>query len=88
GEIPNVGVVHFEDPETGAQVEVDTTSARLRERYRAAAGAQRAQLLSDLRRAGAVSLEITTAEPVLTQLVAFLRRRQLERRPRHRAAPA
>lgn len=87
GEIPNIGVVHFEDPETGAQVEVDTTSARLRERYRAAAEAQRAQLLADLRRAGAAALEITTGEPVLPQLVAFLRRRQLERRPPHRGAP-
>jgi uncharacterized protein (DUF58 family) len=88
GEIPNVGVIHLEDPETGAQVEVDTTSRRLRERYRAAAAAQRAQLLADVRRARATALEISTGEPVLTQLVAFLRRRQHERRPQHRAAPA
>ena len=86
-ELPAIGVVHFEDPETGRQLEVDTTSARLRERYRAAAAEQRDRLLRDLRRAGAVALEVTTARPVLPQLVAFLRRRQSERRPL-RAAPA
>lgn len=88
GEIPNVGVIHLEDPETGAQIEVDTTSRRLRERYRAAAAAQRARLLADFRRAGATAFEVSTGEPVLAQLVAFLRRRQLDRRPKHRAAPA
>jgi len=88
GEIPNIGVIHLEDPETGAQIEVDTTNRRLRERYRAAAAEQRRQLLADVRRAGATALEISTGEPVLTQLVAFLRRRQLERRPPARMARA
>lgn len=88
GEIPAIGVVHFEDPETGAQIEVDTGSARLRERYRAAAAAQRLKLLADLREARASVIEITTAEPVLTQLVSFLRRRLADRRPRHREPPA
>ncbi|HXM54044.1 MAG TPA: DUF58 domain-containing protein [Candidatus Dormibacteraeota bacterium] len=88
-EIPNVGVVRFEDPETGAQLEVDTTSARLRARYREAAEEQRQALLTDLRRAGAAVLEMSTGEPVMTQLVAFLRRRQLDRRPlRARERPA
>jgi uncharacterized protein (DUF58 family) len=88
GEIPNVGVVHFEDPETGAQIEVDTTSARLRDRYRAAAQEQRRQLLADVGRAGATVMEITTAEPVLPQLVAFLRRQRHDRRPQLRGRPA
>jgi uncharacterized protein (DUF58 family) len=79
GEIPDVGVVVLEDPETGAQLEVDTASAGLRERYRAAAAEQRRRLLADIRRAGASSLEITTSEPFLPQLVAFLRRRQSRR---------
>jgi len=88
GEIPNIGVIHLEDPETGAQIEVDTTNRRLRERYRAAAQEQRRRLLADVRRAGATAMEVTTGEPVMTQLVSFLRRRQLDRRPRARMAPA
>jgi uncharacterized protein (DUF58 family) len=87
-DLPAIGVVHFEDPETGMQLEVDTTNAKLRERYRLAAAEQRRQLLASLGRAGAATLEISTGEPVLTQLVAFLRRRQLERRQPLRGRPA
>ena len=75
-EIPAIGVVTFEDPETGRQIEVDTTSKRLRERYRSAAAEQRARLLGDFRSARAQVLEISTAEPVVNQLIAYLRSRQ------------
>ena len=82
GDIPNVGIVTFEDPETGAQVEVDTTSRKFRQRYRAAAAEQRSRLLADFKEARVRVLEVTTAEPVSDQLVAFLRGRQ-----RRRGAP-
>jgi uncharacterized protein (DUF58 family) len=78
-EIPAIGIVTFEDPETGAQVEVDTTSKRLRQRYRAAAAAQRARLLADLRASRAQLLEISTSEPVISQLISYLRTRQATR---------
>ena len=87
-QIPSIGVVTFEDPETGAQLEVDTSSPALRERFRAAAAAEERRIASDLRRAGAAIFDLTTAEPVLTQLVTFLRRRQLERRRTLGPAPA
>jgi uncharacterized protein (DUF58 family) len=79
GEIPSIGIVTFEDPETGRQVEIDTTSKRLRERYRAAAAEQRAQLLADLRKSRAQLLEISTGEPVIGQLIGYLRGRQAMR---------
>ena len=82
GDIPAIGVVTFEDPETGAQVEVDTSSRRFRERYRAAAEAQRQKLSDDFRETRVRVLEVTTAEPVTDQLVEFLRGRQ-----RRRGAP-
>jgi uncharacterized protein (DUF58 family) len=88
GDIPAIGVVHFEDPETGSQVEVDTSSSRLRERYRQAAEQERLALITALRRAGATVVEFTTGAPVLIQLVAFLRRRLAERRGPARAVPA
>ncbi|MDP9325317.1 MAG: DUF58 domain-containing protein [Candidatus Dormibacteraeota bacterium] len=75
-EIPSIGVVTFEDPETGRQIEVDTSSKRLRQRYRDAAAEQRAQLMSDFRGARAQVLEISTDQPVVNQLIAYLRRRQ------------
>jgi uncharacterized protein (DUF58 family) len=84
GELPDVGVVVLEYPETGAQIEVDTSGRGLRDRYRAAAGEQRRRLLADLRRAGVSALELTTAEPVLPQLVAYLRRREYLGSPRNR----
>jgi uncharacterized protein (DUF58 family) len=79
GEIPSIGIVTFEDPETGRQIEIDTTSKRLRERYRAAAAEQRAQLLADLRKSLAQLLEISTGEPVIGQLIGYLRGRQAMR---------
>lgn len=75
-EIPMIGVVTFEDPETGRQQVVDTTSKRLRERFRAAAAAQDEAIRAAVREARAQLLEITTAESVLPQLVSFLRARQ------------
>lgn len=33
--LPNVGIITLEDPETGGQIEVDTSSSTLREAYRA-----------------------------------------------------
>ena len=75
-EIPSIGIVTFEDPETGRQVEVDTTNKRLRERYRDAAAEQRAQLLADLRKSRAQLLEISTGGPVIGQLIGYLRGRQ------------
>jgi len=87
GEIPDVGVVVLEDPETGAQLEVDTSSRSLRDRYRTAAAEQRRRLLADFRRAGVSALELTTAEPMLPQLVTYLRRRQDRRGRPHTEVP-
>ena len=75
-DIPNIGVVTFEDPETGRQLEVDTTSTRLRKRFRVAAAAQRERVDAEIQAARAQRLDISTGEPVLGQLVAFLRTRQ------------
>jgi uncharacterized protein (DUF58 family) len=75
-EIPSIGVVTFEDPETGRQVEVDTTNRRLRERYRSAAAEQRSRLLADFRHARAQVVEISTERPVVNQLISYLRARQ------------
>ncbi|MEA2683263.1 MAG: hypothetical protein QOK05_1591 [Chloroflexota bacterium] len=86
--LPAIGIVTFEDPETGAQVEVDTGNRKIRERYSAAATAQRGRLLKDLRSSRAQLLEISTAEPVVSQLIAYLRVRQATRGALQRAGRA
>ena len=79
GEIPDVGVVTFEDPENGEQILVDTRSAHLRARFQEAAGAQRATIRADLLRARAAVAELSTAAEVVPQLVAFIKQREAQR---------
>jgi uncharacterized protein (DUF58 family) len=58
--LPSVGVLALTDPETGAQLEVDTRSAGLRERFAEAANAQRAAVALALRQARAGHLVLST----------------------------
>ncbi|RIV40657.1 DUF58 domain-containing protein [Micromonospora radicis] len=59
-ELPDVGLITLADPETGDCREVWTGDRDLRERYAAAAAAQRDQLRRALRRAGAGHLALRT----------------------------
>ena len=77
--IPDVGVVAFEDPETGRQLVVDTRDARLRQRFEAAARVQADAIRADLRRARVAVAELTTAQEPFAQLLDFMMRRGLER---------
>jgi uncharacterized protein (DUF58 family) len=78
-EIPDVGVVTFEDPESGRQILVDTRSAPLRARFQEAANAQRATIRADLLRARTAIAELSTAAEVVPQLVAFIKEREVQR---------
>src|SRR5436190_310503 len=79
GEIPDVGVVTFEDPESGEQILVDTGSAHLRARFEQAAAAQRGTIRADLLRARAAVAEMSTAAELVPQLVAFIKQREAQR---------
>jgi uncharacterized protein (DUF58 family) len=85
--IPDIGVVTFEDPETGEQLQVDTSDGRLRARFELAAAEQSSQISADLRRAHAAEFQITTAHAFLPQLIEYLRRRNAEVKSRGRGAP-
>ena len=85
-DIPDVGVVTFEDPESGQQILVDTRSAPLRARFEEAANAQRATIRADLIRARTAVAELSTAAEVVPQLVAFIKQREAQRG--RRLAPA
>jgi uncharacterized protein (DUF58 family) len=75
-DIPDVGVVTFEDPEGGLQLQVDTGSRRLRERFRQAAEQQRDWIRQEIVGSRAGLVELTTAEELLPQLVQFFQRRR------------
>jgi uncharacterized protein (DUF58 family) len=78
-EIPDVGVVTFEDPESGRQILVDTGSTRLRARFHEAAAQQRETIRADLRRARAAIAEMSTEAELVPQLVAFIKNREAQR---------
>jgi uncharacterized protein (DUF58 family) len=84
GQLPDLGLVTFEDPETGRQLVVDTGDAALRARFAAAAAARADGLRRELRRRGVALLELSTAEAIEPALVRFL---ELGRQPRGRPGP-
>lgn len=79
-ELPALGPVVIEDAETGEQLEVDTSSAKVRRAFADAAAARRAALLAELRAAGVDALELDTALPYLPALLRFFRQRAARRR--------
>jgi uncharacterized protein (DUF58 family) len=71
-ELPAAGLVTFVDPETGRQLEVQTSDAALRTRYAAAAGVQRERIAAGLRHAGAAHLQLRTDRDWITDVVRFV----------------
>jgi uncharacterized protein (DUF58 family) len=78
-ELPGVGVLRLVDPETGRQLRVDTSSERLRERYAAAAAAERRELARTFAGAGVGHVVLSTSGDWLRTLAAFLRTRARKR---------
>jgi uncharacterized protein (DUF58 family) len=73
-ELPNVGQLWLVDPETGRQLQVNTRSRKLRERFAVAAAAERAQVAQVFASAGVRHVVLTTSGDWLRTLVVFLRR--------------
>ncbi|MFG2054818.1 DUF58 domain-containing protein [Micromonospora sp. NPDC048930] len=82
-ELPDVGLVTLVDPETGRRREVWTGDRALRERYAAAAAAQRDQVRQALRRSGATHLALRTDRDWSADIV-----RHVHAQRRLAAAPA
>jgi len=74
--LADVGVLELVDPETGRVHEVQTSDRRLRERYAAAAGEQRAAIATALHRAGAAQLRLRTDGDWLAEIVRFVASRR------------
>ncbi|WP_375481441.1 DUF58 domain-containing protein [uncultured Jatrophihabitans sp.] len=77
-ELAAAGLVTFVDTETGRQLEVQTDDAAVRQRYAAAAQAQRARIATALRHAGSAHLQLRTDRDWVSDVVRFvIARRQL-----------
>jgi uncharacterized protein (DUF58 family) len=79
-ELPSVGTLVLEDPETGRQLEIDTSSAKVRDAFAAAAAEQRARLAAAIGGTGATHLVVSTDRDWLADLLRFLERRRRRRR--------
>ena len=78
-ELPAVGLLTVVDPETGQLHEVQTASARFRERYAAAANARRADTLEAMRASRAGHLQVSTDRDWLHDVVRFVVARRRRR---------
>jgi uncharacterized protein (DUF58 family) len=75
-ELPDIGLVALEDPESGATIVVDTSDRRLREEFRrrqTAAHAARDHLLRSL---DVDAVRVRTDQPYATALLRFFRERE------------
>jgi uncharacterized protein (DUF58 family) len=71
-ELPNVGLLVLEDPETGRRRTIQTSSAKLRERYAVAAAAQRETIAGSIRGAGASHLQLRTDRDWLGDIIRWV----------------
>ena len=73
-ELPDVGELWLVDPETGRQLRVDTSRRKLRERFAAAAEAERRALERELTSLGVRHVVLSTSGDWLRALAGFLER--------------
>ena len=76
-ELPDVGLIWMQDPETGERLHVDTRSSGFRKRYARLAAEREEQLRASLARAGVDTLELATDDDLLESMVRFMSLRGL-----------
>jgi uncharacterized protein (DUF58 family) len=74
-ELSAAGVLHLVDPETGRRLRVDTSDARLRDRFADAAAEERRSVARELAGAGVSHVVLSTHGDWLRRLAAHLKRR-------------
>ncbi len=74
-EIPNVGLIELQDPETGELLLVDTASARLRNAFKSQSEREQSELIRFFKRSGIDTIELSTGKPYIDDVRALFRRR-------------
>jgi uncharacterized protein (DUF58 family) len=70
--LPDVGMLTLRDVATGAELDIATGNAKLRQQYAQAAALQRSTIAAGLRRAGADHLQLRTDRDWLLDLASFV----------------
>ena len=78
--LPDVGLVELEDPETGYMRLVDTSSPKIREQFAEAARGEREELLHFFRRNSMDCLEVSTDKAYIDGVRALFKRRASKHR--------
>ena len=78
-ELPNVGVVHLEDSESGEKIYLDTSSRSFRESYATRIAEDRERFNKRLRRRGVDNFEFSTDSDYVGALREFFRMRETRR---------
>jgi uncharacterized protein (DUF58 family) len=86
-ELPDLGLLVFEDAETGEQLFVDTHDGRFRKRFMDAAQKREAQLRGALRDAGVDALELATDAELVDTVMRFADLRKRKRTVRAHELP-
>jgi uncharacterized protein (DUF58 family) len=77
--LPNVGLVEWQDAETGERFLVDTACAKTRREIGLRQNSWKESVLSTLRRSGIDTVELSAGEPYDRELVRFFKRRAARR---------
>ena len=75
-EIPNVGIIELEDPETGRRIIMDTGSKKIRKKFKEMAQQHRENLDGIFTRCHVDYTDLDTAQSYVDAIVAFFKRRQ------------
>jgi uncharacterized protein (DUF58 family) len=78
-DLPDIGIITLEDPETGRQMVINTHDRKLRERFKVASRQQQENLKQQLSTCSVAQLNLTTDEDLLPALVRFLNARKIKR---------
>ena len=79
-ELPSLGLLELEDPETGERVVVNTSDARFRATFTERSLASRGELDRTLRRGKVDVIDIETGEPYVRPLMRFFKDRMRRQR--------
>jgi uncharacterized protein (DUF58 family) len=74
-DLPSIGLVYFEDAETGEEIVIDTSDRDYREQLAKSVDQRNAQLHQDLNRLKIDHIDVTTGEDYLIPLVRLFERR-------------
>ena len=78
-EIPNIGMVHLEDSETGEKIYLNTSSRNFREEYKKQNQEHRQEFEKKLRRRGVDHFEFSTDSDYVRSLQEFFHMREIRR---------